>query len=182
MTPKEKFYTAEPIEKEVTKEEFEEFVNNYPRNLTRDWCGICDPPLISYNDFELANRWPYSVVAWTWDYTYTPHGIAYTDEEKHYYIIVNYEELFNSKTGYEEPHRWSHVEMRLPDGHWIDKKIDYWKSIDDHTYKIIIEGISYTAGKSDCMFYLLSGETGLAAGEKKGEANDESKCGGKECR
>jgi len=27
------------------------------------------------------------------------------------------------------------------------------------------------------MFYLLSGETGLADGEKKGEANDESKCG-----
>ena len=130
MSEQNDFYTVAPIEKEVTKEEFEEFVNNYPRKLERDWCAICEPPLISYNDFELANRWPYSVVARTWDYTYTPHGIAYTDEEKHYYIIANHEELFNSKTGYEEPDRWSHVEMRLPDGHWIDKKIDYWKSYD----------------------------------------------------
>ena len=103
MTPKEKFYTAEPIEKEVTKEEFEEFVNNYPRNLTRDWCGICDPPLISYNDFELANRWPHSVVARTWAYSDDPDDIWYEPEEnRSYYIVVNHEELFNSKTGYEE--------------------------------------------------------------------------------
>lgn len=173
MSRQEDFYTVEPIEKKVTKEEFEEFVNKYPRRLERDWCGISEPPLITYNDFELANRWPYSVVARTWDYTNTPYNIAYTDEEKHYYIIVNYEELFNSKTGYEEPPMWSHVEMRLPDGHWIDKKIDYWKSIDDHTYKIIIEGTSYTADKSDCMFYLLSGEVGLVEGEKKGGNNNE---------
>ena len=168
MSKQEDFYTVEPVEKKVTKEEFEEFVNNYPRKLERDWCGISQPPLISYNDFELANRWPYSTVAYTWDYTYTPGGISYTEEEKEYYIVANYEEVFASKTGYEEPHRWSHVEMRLPDGHWIDKKIDYWKSIDDHTYEIIIEGTSYTVDKSDCMFYLLSGEVGLVDGEKKG--------------
>ena len=38
----------------------------------------------------------------------------------------------------------------------------------------MIEGTSYTVDKSDCMFYLLSGEIGLADGEKKGGANDES--------
>ena len=51
-----KFYTAEPKEKRVSKSEFVEFLKNYPRKLDRDVCGICDPPSITYNDFVLANR------------------------------------------------------------------------------------------------------------------------------
>ena len=50
------FYTAEPIEKDVTKEEFYKFVKNYPRKLEYNCCGIPELPAISYNDFELANR------------------------------------------------------------------------------------------------------------------------------
>lgn len=35
----------------VNKKEFQEFITNYPRKLEVDICGICDPPLVSYNDF-----------------------------------------------------------------------------------------------------------------------------------
>ena len=33
MLPQEYFYTAKPITKNVTKEEFMEFIKNYPRKL-----------------------------------------------------------------------------------------------------------------------------------------------------
>ena len=98
-----KFYTAEPKEKRVSKSEFIEFLKNYPRKLERNVCGICDPPSITYNDFELANRWPYSVVARTFAYDNEPDGYFYEPEESRIYNIVeNHEELFKSKTGYEE--------------------------------------------------------------------------------
>lgn len=99
MHEQEFFYTAKPIKKKVTKEEFERYISNYPRRLEVDVCGISDPPLISYNDFELANRWPYSVVARTWAYDDNPNDYFYEpEEEREYYIIENYEELFLSKT------------------------------------------------------------------------------------
>ena len=98
-----KFYTAEPKEKRVSKSEFVEFLKNYPRKLDRDVCGICDPPSITYNDFVLANRWPYSVVASTFAYDDNPDGYYYEpDEERIYRVVENFEELFESKTGYVE--------------------------------------------------------------------------------
>lgn len=100
---KNKFYTAEPKEKQVSKAEFIEFLKNYPRKLDRDVCGICDPPSITYNDFVLANRWPHSVVARTFAYDDNPDEYFYEPEESRIYKIVeNHEELFKSKTGYEE--------------------------------------------------------------------------------
>ena len=100
MLPHEYFYTAEPITKNVTKEEFMEFIKNYPRKLKRDVCGISDPPAVSYNDFELANRWPYSIVASTFLYDDNPDDYFYEPEDKRAYrIVVNHEELFESKTG-----------------------------------------------------------------------------------
>ena len=96
----EYFYTAKPIKKNVTKQEFIDFINNYPRQLERDVFGACDPPAISYNDFELANRWPYSIVASTHYYSDDPTDYYYEPEDNRDYIIVeNYKELFNSKTG-----------------------------------------------------------------------------------
>ena len=95
------FYTAEPIRKKVTKEEFYKFIENYPRPLERNVTGVCEPPAISYNDFELANRWPYSIVASTYLYSDNPGDYCYEPEEKRSYTIVNkYQELFESKTGY----------------------------------------------------------------------------------
>lgn len=94
------FYTAEPKEKNVTKEEFEEFIKNYPRKLIKDVCGISDPPNITYNDLELANKWPYSIVARTFMYSDEEGDYWYCPEEKRTYAIMeNYEEVFASKTG-----------------------------------------------------------------------------------
>lgn len=103
MTPREAFYTAEPVMKSVSKDEFKEFIKNYPRHLERDVFGACDPPAVSYNDFALANRWPHSVVASTFLYDDDPNGYYYEPEEERVYrIMSNYAECFSSKTGYEE--------------------------------------------------------------------------------
>lgn len=100
METQEFFYTAKPKRVKVDYSTFIEFINNYPRPLKYDCCGISDPPSISYNDFELANRWPYSVVAFTWLYEDNPEDYWYeAPENRSYYIVENYEELFNSKTG-----------------------------------------------------------------------------------
>ena len=100
MLPQEFFYTAKPVKKKVSKQEFLNFIQNYPRKLAADWSGISDPPIITYNDFKLANRWPYSIVASTFAYDDNPDGYFYEPEEKRdYFIVTNYEELFSSKTG-----------------------------------------------------------------------------------
>ena len=49
--------------KEVSKEEFDKFIQEYPNKLERDVTGICEPPLATYNDFTIASKWPESVVA-----------------------------------------------------------------------------------------------------------------------
>ena len=100
MNPMEFFYTVKPVTKIVTEEQFFEFVNHYPRKLSVDVTGISEPPLVTYNDFELANRWPYSIVAQYYYYSDDPDDYLYAPEEERYYMIMeNYEEVFNSKTG-----------------------------------------------------------------------------------
>lgn len=46
----------------VTEEEFDAFVEAYPRPIRRDVNGTCEPPLITYNDHSLG-AWPECVVA-----------------------------------------------------------------------------------------------------------------------
>ena len=100
MESREFFYSAEPIEIRVSAEEFKKFISGYPRKLERDVCGISEPPAISYNDFELANRWPYSVVARTYMYSDKPGDYYYAPEkDRPYMIMENYEEVFRSRTG-----------------------------------------------------------------------------------
>ena len=100
MKAREFFYTGKPKYKEVSKKELLEFVKNYPRKLEIDVTGICEPPLLTYNDFELANRWPYSIVASHYCYDDNPKDYYYMPEEsRRYRIMENYEEVFNSKTG-----------------------------------------------------------------------------------
>lgn len=48
---------------EVSKEEFDEYISNYPNKLEIDVTGICEPPLKTYNDFTNNKAWPESVVA-----------------------------------------------------------------------------------------------------------------------
>ena len=96
-----KFYTAEPVFRLVTRGEYEDFLKQYPRPLEQDVCAICDPPVITHNDFELANRWPYSVVARTFLYDDNPGDMFYeAEEDRDYFICINYKILFDSKTGY----------------------------------------------------------------------------------
>lgn len=49
--------------KSVTEVEFDKFLKEYPKKLTRDYNQIYEPPLISFNDFSLGD-YPESVVAY----------------------------------------------------------------------------------------------------------------------
>jgi hypothetical protein len=49
--------------KKVEKAEFDTFVSTYPNRLVKDVTGICDPPMLSYNDFSSEKVWPESMVA-----------------------------------------------------------------------------------------------------------------------
>lgn len=55
------FYT-EKRWKKVTKEEFQEFIKNYPRELVKRDVMAPSLPATSYNDFEIGD-YPYSIVA-----------------------------------------------------------------------------------------------------------------------
>ena len=72
----------------VSKDEFVEFINTYPRKLNRDVFGASEPPYISYNDFMLAKTWPESVVAYTYLYEDNPGDYYYQPEEKRIYAIL----------------------------------------------------------------------------------------------
>lgn len=85
--------TIEKQYKQVTKQEFDEFIASYPRHLERDVCGICDPPAVSYNDWEIG-WWSRSVVASTMIYSDDPKDLYYEPEDKRgYQIVTNYEDL-----------------------------------------------------------------------------------------
>ena len=87
---KKYFYTAKPIIKEVSKEEFEEFIKNYPRQLER-FCSHMNDEIVCYYDKELAPYWLYNKVAKEWYSLYEPYTT--------YTIVVNYDELYNTRTG-----------------------------------------------------------------------------------
>ena len=98
-----KWFSIEPKYQRVSYGEFKKFISKYPRDLERNVYGVSDPPYVSYNDFELANRWPYSIVASTFLYVIDPKDIYYVAPEKRTYkIMTNFEEVFNSRTGYKE--------------------------------------------------------------------------------
>lgn len=69
--------------KEVTKEEFQEFVKKYPNKLDWNVTGICEPPLGSHNDFSDGKVWPESMVT----KVFIMDGSAYYDGKfSEYYI------------------------------------------------------------------------------------------------
>lgn len=89
-----KHATIKAETKRVSKSEFEEFLSAYPRPLVRDVFGACDPPAVSYNDFELG-YWPRSIVASTHLYDEKPGEYFYEPPEKRYFsIVTNHEELY----------------------------------------------------------------------------------------
>lgn len=49
--------------KQVTKEDFEKFEIEFGSQLERNVTMICEPPLLTLNDFSDGKKWPESVVA-----------------------------------------------------------------------------------------------------------------------
>jgi len=87
-------YLYDPIIKEVSKEDFMDFINKYPRKLTKLYDGSKTPPLITYHDFEMSTKWLYSIVATTFDYDF-PDEYCYQPENKRAYrIMANFEDIF----------------------------------------------------------------------------------------
>lgn len=148
MLDKEAYYSVEPIRKKVSEQEFIEFIKNYPRKLVRHVSGICDPPSITYNDFELADRWPYSIIANTWMYSDDPDDYFYEPKEaREYEIIVNYEEIFNSRTGintseYEK-------QLKKPEKNYCLKGITEARIIDSNSNDVL-----FTLELKDCSLEL----------------------------
>ena len=68
--------------REVSFEKFKQFINSYPRKLEYNFTGICEPPLVTYTDFELSDKWPDSVVA---KYHDSEHSILMLHNK--YYIL-----------------------------------------------------------------------------------------------
>ena len=116
---------TKPQTKEVTKQEFIDFCNSYPRSLTRDVCGISDPPAVSYNDFEIG-WWPLSVVASTHLYTDNPEDYFYTPEEKRFYsIVINYKELYEEAQALLKKYKDEKFHKQLKDKFMASGKDNY---------------------------------------------------------
>lgn len=81
--------------KEVSKEEFLEFVKKWPNKLDWDVFGACEPPMGSYNDFIDGKAWPESMIAkiaMEWRGPDWPENREDTDESRfgkfwRYYIL-----------------------------------------------------------------------------------------------
>ena len=95
IPPEYWYYSVSPIFKKVSKKEYEEYLKHYPRPLEPDCYMVFEPPLITWNDFQLSDRWPYSVVARTYQYD-ANNG----DEDMPHLIAENIEEVFASRTGH----------------------------------------------------------------------------------
>ncbi len=116
---------TKPQIKEVTKQEFIDFCNSYPRALARDVCGISDPPAVSYNDFEIG-WWPLSVVASTHLYTDNPEDLFYVPEEERFYsIVTNYEELHEEVQALLKKYKDEKLHKQLKDKFAASDKDDY---------------------------------------------------------
>lgn len=120
--------TIEKQLKTVTKEEFDEFIASYPRHLERDVCGICEPPAVTYNDWEIG-WWARSVVANTMLYDDNPNSSYYEPENKRFYrIVTNYEDLRKESQMLLEEYRREQFRKTLKDK-FIDSDEDdyeYW--------------------------------------------------------
>ena len=78
-------YTVAPKLEPCTKEEWREFLNNYPNKLQEDFYMDA----YSYNDFTIAKKWPDSIVAMAFP-GYGP------DDPDTFKIAKNMDEVFAS--------------------------------------------------------------------------------------
>ena len=73
--------------KEVSEQEFNEYINNYPNKLEWDYYNVPIPPEKTANDFSNGKVWPESVVAKIELNTSMKGHSLYKGEKDKYYIL-----------------------------------------------------------------------------------------------
>lgn len=140
--------TIEKQHKQVTKQEFDEFIASYPRHLERDVCGICDPPAVSYNDWEIG-WWSRSVVASTMMYSDDPKNLYYEPEDKRVYqIVTNYEDLRKESQMLLEKYKRNYFYKTLKDK-FIDSDEDDYEAWLEEQCRAYAEKISQMEGEQN---------------------------------
>ena len=140
--------TIEKQYKQVTKQEFDEFIASYPRHLERDVCGICDPPAVSYNDWEIG-WWSRSVVASTMMYSDDPKDLYYEPEDKRVYqIVTNYEDLRKESQMLLEKYKHNYFYRTLKDK-FIDSDEDDYEAWLEEQCRAYAEKISQMEGEQN---------------------------------
>lgn len=134
--------------KDVTKQEFDEFIASYPRHLARDVCGIYEPPVVSYNDWEIG-WWSRSVVANTMLYSDDPKNSYYEPEDKRVYrIVTNYEDLRKESQMLLEKYRREQFCKGLKDK-FIDSNEDDYETWLEEQCRAYAEKISQMEGEQN---------------------------------
>lgn len=140
--------TIEKQFKNVTKQEFDEFIASYPRHLERDVCGICEPPIVTYNDWEIG-WWARSVVANTMLYSDNPNNSYYEPEDKRFYrIVTNYEDLRKESQMLLEKYRREQFRKALKDK-FIDSNEDDYEVWLEQQCRAYTEKISQMEGEQN---------------------------------
>ena len=140
--------TIEKQFKNVTKQEFDEFIASYPRHLERDVCGICEPPAVSYNDWEIG-WWSRSIVASTMLYSDDPKNWYYESEDKRVYqIVTNYEDLHKESQMLLEKYRREQFRKGLKDK-FIDSDEDDYEAWLEEQCRTYAEKISQMEGEQN---------------------------------
>ena len=140
--------TIEKQFKDVTKQEFDEFIASYPRHLERDVCGICEPPAVSYNDWEIG-WWSRSIVASTMLYSDNPKDSYYEPEDKRVYrIVTNYEDLHKESQILLEKYRREQFCKGLKDK-FIDSDEDDYEAWLEEQCRAYAEKISQMEGEQN---------------------------------
>lgn len=140
--------TIEKQFKNVTKQEFDEFIASYPRHLERDVCGICEPPAVSYNDWEIG-WWSRSIIASTMLYSDNPKDWYYKPEDKRVYrIVTNYEDLRKESQMLLEKYRREQFRKVLKDK-FIDSDEDDYEAWLEEQCRTYAEKISQMEGEQN---------------------------------
>lgn len=136
--------TIEKQFKDVTKQEFDEFIASYPRHLERDVCGI----YVSYNDWEIG-WWSRSVVANAMLYSDDPKNSYYEPEDKRVYrIVTNYEDLHKESQRLLEKYRREQFRKGLKDK-FIDSDEDDYEAWLEEQCRAYAEKISQMEGEQN---------------------------------
>jgi hypothetical protein len=92
----EYYYTVDPVWTNVTQEQFDTFRHDYPRPLVEDASRTQYPTIISFNDYQLADKNPFSIVA-ECEAVFNSNGerTGYTK----FKVMSNFAAVYESRTG-----------------------------------------------------------------------------------